>query len=177
MKPIFALALTGLLPMVMNAQGYGPEDENVSYAFADVLSADAIYEEVRSVEPREECFERRSSRNGKYDNTTAGTVVGAIAGAAAGNQVGSGDGRRAATVAGAVIGGLIGREVDASNNPSGSRTRSRQECRVVEAEVTRREVVGYDVQYRYRGEVYMSRVDYDPGARMRIRIAVSPAAP
>jgi len=160
------------------SQGYAEEaafDETVSFAYADVLSAEALYEEIRSIEPREECVDQQVRRNGKYDNTNTGAVVGAIAGATAGNQVGGGDGRRAATVAGAVIGGLIGREVDAQNNPRGSRTEVRRECRTVETEVSRREVVGYDVQYRYRGEVYMSQLDFDPGAKLRIRVAISPA--
>jgi hypothetical protein len=31
------------------------------------------------------------------------------------------------------------------------------------------------VQYRYRGDIYVSRLDYDPGERMRVRVSVSPA--
>jgi hypothetical protein len=30
------------------------------------------------------------------------------------------------------------------------------------------------VEYRYRGEVYMSRLDYDPGERLRVRVSVTP---
>ena len=40
-----------------------------------------------------------------------------------------------------------------------------------------RQLIGYDVEYRYRGEVYMSRLDYDPGERLRVRISVTPARP
>jgi uncharacterized protein YcfJ len=35
--------------------------------------------------------------------------------------------------------------------------------------------VGYDVEYRYRGDVYMSRLPYDPGERLRVRMTISPA--
>lgn len=38
-----------------------------------------------------------------------------------------------------------------------------------------RRIDGYDVEYRYRGEVYLSRLDYDPGERLRVRVSVSPA--
>jgi len=38
-------------------------------------------------------------------------------------------------------------------------------------------VVGYDVQYRFRGEVFSSRLSYDPGEKLRIRVAISPATP
>jgi uncharacterized protein YcfJ len=40
-----------------------------------------------------------------------------------------------------------------------------------------RRLVGYDVEYTYKGEKYMSRLAADPGARLRIRIAVVPDDP
>ena len=33
----------------------------------------------------------------------------------------------------------------------------------------------YDIEYRYRGELYTSRMNYDPGDRIRVRISVTPA--
>jgi uncharacterized protein YcfJ len=96
-------------------------------------------------------------------------VVGAIVGGALGNQVGKGDGRKASTIAGAVIGGAIGRKVDRNNGPApGTR------CRTVDVEREERRVVGYDVEYQYKGDKYMSRLAQDPGSRLRIRIAVTP---
>lgn len=35
--------------------------------------------------------------------------------------------------------------------------------------------VGYDVQYRYRGELFQSRLTEDPGDRLRIRVEITPA--
>ena len=74
----------------------------------------------------------------------------------------------AATVAGAVIGGAIGRRMDRNNGSAGTR------CRTVEVERDERRIIGYDVEYQYKGDTYMSRVDYDPGSRLRIRVSVSP---
>ena len=48
-------------------------------------------------------------------------------------------------------------------------------CRDVDSSVEERRVVGYDVEYRYRGETYMSRLSYDPGERIRVRVSVTPA--
>ena len=39
---------------------------------------------------------------------------------------------------------------------------------------TERQVVAYDVEYQYKGEKYMSRLPYDPGNRLRIRVSVMP---
>lgn len=38
-----------------------------------------------------------------------------------------------------------------------------------------RRIVGYDVEYRYRGEIYMARTGSDPGDRLRVRVSVTPA--
>lgn len=38
-----------------------------------------------------------------------------------------------------------------------------------------RRISGYEVEYRYKGQVYMSHMGYDPGNKLRIRITVAPA--
>ncbi len=151
--------------------------ENISYGYADVLRVDPIFETVVVNEPREECYEREGQyRERSGGDPSGGTVLGAIIGGALGNQVGKGDGRRAATVAGAVIGGAIGHDVDKNNGSAGGRyERGGTTCRTVSTRREDRRVVGYDVEYRYRGEVFMSRLDYDPGERMRVRVAIAPA--
>ncbi|HET7844674.1 MAG TPA: glycine zipper 2TM domain-containing protein [Xanthomonadales bacterium] len=152
-------------------------DENVNYAYADVLRADPIYETIRESQPREECYDERVvTQEPRGGNTTGGTIIGAIVGGALGNQVGKGDGRKAATVAGAVIGGAIGNNVDRNNGPGRSYETTQTRCQVVDGgNYERREIVGYDVEYRYRGDVYMSRLDYNPGDRLRVRVSVTPA--
>lgn len=142
--------------------------ENVSYAYAQVIRVDPIYETVRTRVPEEVCGgeEIREVRG-----SNSGTVVGAIVGAALGNTVGSGDGRQAATVAGAVIGGAIGRN---SDRPSERVIVRDAGCRVVEVEREQRRVASYDVEYVHQGQTYMSRLPYDPGDRLRVRVAVTP---
>jgi uncharacterized protein YcfJ len=148
----------------------GPE--NVSFAYADVLRSTPVYEVFRTSTPREECYDERVVEQRQGDGT-GGAVLGAIIGGALGNQVGKGDGRTAATVAGAVIGGAIG--ADRATRNAGTYEGVERRCRVVEDVREQREVVGFDVEYRYRGEVYMSRLGYDPGDKLRVRVSVAPA--
>ncbi|MBX3724589.1 MAG: glycine zipper 2TM domain-containing protein [Xanthomonadales bacterium] len=146
-----------------------PGAEHVNFAYAQVLRVQAVYAEVEVPRAVEYCENYdRVERNGP--RSAGGTVLGALIGGAIGNQIGSGSGRRAATVAGAVAGGAIG-------HAAGSETRisNEQRCHLVEEYVVETQVTGYDVEYRYRGEVYMSRLDFDPGDRLRIRVSVSPA--
>ena len=153
-----ALFLMAALPA---AAAPPPSGENVTYAYAQVLRATPVHGTVRVRVPEQRC-----ARDG--GDPTGGTVAGAVIGGALGHQAGKGDGRKAATVAGAVIGGAIGRRVDRNNGSAGTR------CRTVEVERDERRIVGYDVEYQYKGDTYMSRVDYDPGSRLRIRVSVTP---
>jgi len=180
-KSTSLLLLAMTLPAVAVAQGRaygppGPPDDNARLVYADVLQVDPIFETVRIEQPREECYDTGARRQGgRYDNTATGTIVGALVGGALGNQVGKGSGRDAATIAGVVIGGAVGREVDADHNPRGRGGETR--CRVVESGYDERRIVGYDVEYRYRGEVFFSRLGYDPGEKLRVRVSVEPVDP
>ena len=111
--------------------------------------------------------------SGSRRSNTGAIVVGALIGGALGNQVGKGDGRKAATIAGAVIGGAIGNDSARRDDYYYSEPQTR--CRTVYEPYNERRIAGYDVQYRYRGDVFMSHLDYDPGERMRVRVSVSPA--
>ena len=160
------LALALLVPgLALGQSRYG--DENVTYGYAQVLRATPVYEMIRVRVPEQRC-EGTSNR----DDGTGGTVAGALVGGALGNQVGKGDGRKASTIAGAVLGGAIGRRIDRNNRVAGA-----GRCRMVEVERDERRLTGYDVEYQYKGETYMSRLAADPGIRLRIRIAVSPDDP
>lgn len=166
-----ALALAGAQA---SAQYRGPDTgENVKVAWADVLRADPVYEQVRSERPHEVCEDVPVQYRESGGNRTAGTVIGAIVGGALGNTVGKGDGRRAATIAGAVAGGAVGNNVASGSDTWYSGVEQR--CRVVTSVRQEDQLVGYDVQYRYRGDVYLARMDYDPGERMRVRVSVAPA--
>ncbi|HLU12975.1 MAG TPA: glycine zipper 2TM domain-containing protein [Arenimonas sp.] len=148
--------------------GYGQGVENVTYGYAQVLRADGVYETVITRIPEERCDEVEYRQSGK---ATTGAVVGALVGAALGNQVGKGDGRKVATVAGAAAGGAIGHNIGKQKEIAEAHERA---CQMVEVERQERRLVGYDVEYMYKGEKYMSRLPYDPGNRLRVRVSVTP---
>lgn len=172
---VLALAILATAGTVEAQQrDYAGGDDNVRVAWADVLRVDPVYDQIDVSRPREECYDEEAvDRRDSRGNNAAGTVIGAIVGGALGNTVGKGDGRKAATVAGAVVGGAIGNNAARRDDRYYSSTETR--CRTVEDRVSERRIIGYDVQYRYRGDVYMSHLDYDPGERMRVRVSVAPA--
>ena len=165
-----ALALALVASGVHAQDGrYANADDNTHYGWADVLRADPVQGVTRTEVPRQECYEQPVVRR-DGGNSTAGTVLGAVIGGVLGNTVGKGDGRKAATVAGAVAGGAIGNRSTRGRDYESTQT----QCREVNTVSEQRRIIGYDVEYRYRGEVYMSRLDYDPGERLRVRVSVTP---
>lgn len=170
------LALTLLAGTVHAQDRYGPPPgrggyDGSHYGWADVLRVDPNYAVVRTEAPQQECYDQPVVRR-EGGNSTAGTVLGAIVGGVLGNTVGKGDGRKAATVVGAVAGGAIGHRAAGSGREyEDTETRCREVSRVSE----QRRITSYDVEYRYRGEVYTSRLNYDPGERLRVRVSVEPA--
>ncbi len=152
----------------------GAEDA-VHFGWADVLRVDPVHESARGQGMHEECDEVPVQRSERRSNSAGGTVIGAIVGGVLGHTIGKGDGRRAATVAGAVVGGAVGNGVSRGGDDS-SYTATETHCiHVPDGSIPEQRIVAYDVEYRYRGEVYMSRVSYDPGDRMRVRVSVLPA--
>jgi uncharacterized protein YcfJ len=145
-------------------------DDNAHYGWADVLRADPVQGVSRTNVPQQQCYDQQVVQRDP-GNSAAGTVLGAVIGGVLGHTVGKGDGRTAATVAGAVAGGAVGNRV---SDHGGDYATTQTRCREVNAVSEQRRIIGYDVEYRYRGEVYMSRLDYDPGERLRVRVSVTP---
>jgi uncharacterized protein YcfJ len=168
--PALILALLAPGAYAQNAR-YPANDDTAHYGWADVLRADPVQAVVRTDAPRQECYDQQVVRRDS-GNSTAGTVLGAVIGGVLGNTVGKGDGRKAATVVGAVAGGAVGNRV---SDHGGDYETTQTRCRQVNAVAEQHRIVGYDVEYRYRGEVYTSRLNYDPGERVRVRVRVEPA--
>ncbi|HSE12439.1 MAG TPA: glycine zipper 2TM domain-containing protein [Rudaea sp.] len=148
-----------------------PLAESVHYGWADVLRVDPVYEEQETqTATHEECYDEQVPVQGP-DTRAGNTVLGAIIGGVIGHSVGKGNGRTAATAAGATVGAVVG---NSTGQPSSGYTVERH-CRQVEGPGVERRISAYDVEYRYRGELYNARMSYDPGDRIRVRISVTPA--
>jgi uncharacterized protein YcfJ len=157
-----------------------------TYDYAQVVSVDPIVRQIRVETPRRECWTDTDA--GRYDRAydrgerpgTAGRMIlGGIIGAAIGNQIGSGDGRRAATVAGALIGSAIGHDAGSRGyDRYGSRgydRRAVERCDVRYESTYEERIEGYNVVYVYGGKRHITRLPYDPGERIKVRVDVAPA--
>lgn len=144
--------------------------------FAQVVSAQPIYRQVEVSEPRNECYDQPVSyREPRYSgDNTAGAVVGAIIGGVVGNQFGGGSGRAVATGVGAVVGASVGSHAGEYDRGRYVRTGYERQCRTVDDVHVENRVDGYDVAYRYHGDVYHTTMPYDPGDRIAVDVSVRP---
>jgi uncharacterized protein YcfJ len=146
---------------------------------ARVLRVLPRLEQVSS--PQEECrmeIERVAPpQNAGQAHSLGGAIVGGLAGGILGNQVGGGSGRTAATALGAVGGALVGDRVGGSlDNQAqyGPVERQVQRCTVVNRVIERN--AGYDVSYTYNGRTYNTVMPNDPGANLRVNVAITPVS-
>jgi uncharacterized protein YcfJ len=131
--------------------------------FARVIESRPVYEASNR---REECWNPRAGhfeeRRETRDSTKNGTVAGALLGGVLGHQIDSGAG----TVGGALLGGIIGNQIDKGHNSNPQDDLDYSRCRIVGD--SGRNLQGYDVRYAYRGREYVTRMDRQPGQRLRL---------
>jgi uncharacterized protein YcfJ len=151
---------------------------STEYDYARVRHVEPIVRQVRVETPSRECYDDVryvESRPHISDPEVGGrTLVGALIGGVVGHQFGSGRGRDAATIAGAAIGAGVGYDAAARRSAS-VREEIVQRCEVRYEKRYEERVDGYRVTYEYNGREYTTRLPYDPGSRIRVRVAVAVA--
>lgn len=137
--------------------------------YARIVSVTPQFEQVNY--PRQEC---RTEYVPVYRETrgVGGSIIGGIAGGILGNQVGGGSGRTVATAAGAIAGAIVGDRVENHGQGGAVEQQEVRNCRMVDNWQQRNN--GYAVTYDYQGRTGTVVLPYDPGQRLRVRVAVSP---
>ena len=153
-------------------------DRGGEYDYARVVDVRPLRRQVRVSEPVRECWEEVSyAQDGPFSsNHIRGTLLGGLVGVAVGNQIGHGRGKDVSRAAGAIIGGAIGHNVsrDRQRQRYGDGRTYYERCDVRYRDSWEERVDGYDVTYEYAGREYLTRMPYDPGDRIRVRVDVSP---
>lgn len=159
-----------------HGQDDGYDDDG--YDYAPVTHVEPVVRQVRVKTPRRECWDETQaveSRPHISDPAVGGrTLIGAIIGGVVGHQFGSGRGRDVATIAGTAIGARVGYD-SASRAYAGSEERVVQRCSVRYDQQYEERIDGYRVTYEFNGREYTTRLPYDPGRKIRVRVAVAPA--
>ena len=184
-KPILALTAAALM-LTQQAFAQGYEADGTFYDYAKVLDVEPIVSVVRVQTPQRECWDeevvhrapRRGYHAGAHSFTPA--ILGGILGGVVGNQFGHGSGKTAMTVGGALLGASVGNDLARRSHRAYGRghtytyTTTEERCRVTNAYHEEERIDGYRVRYRYKGEIFQTLLDHDPGPRLRVRVQLSP---
>ena len=100
------------------------------------------------------------------DELTEEEIIGGIAGGLLGNQLGKGNGKKVTTAGGALAGSIIARNLMGN----GQQQASARNCN--RSFEDRKVIVGYEVDYEYRGQTFTGRLPYDPGEYVEISVEV-----
>jgi len=157
---------------------------STSYQQARVINVEPRYETVTYRVPTQQCrletvpvrYESGPRRGGR---SYTAPIVGAIIGGVVGNAVVHGKTRkRTATAVGAVLGASIGADVSRQQRnryaAAPASYISEEVCETVDEIREERTITGYQVEYRFAGETYVTLMDQDPGRFLRVRVDVTP---
>jgi uncharacterized protein YcfJ len=143
------------------------------YDYAKVISSTPVVRYVNVKTPVRECWQETRYYT-TYEPRHRGpgrTIAGAIIGGVVGHQFGSGRGNDAATIAGSMLGAAVARgpveRIEYARPVERCETRYRDQ--------REQRIDGYDVVYRYQGQRYSTRMPYDPGKRIKVRVDIRPA--
>ncbi|TYT27176.1 glycine zipper 2TM domain-containing protein [Luteimonas viscosa] len=141
--------------------------------------ADSYDGDYRNGYPHDPYRDQRRDDNGRL----VATVLGGIAGAVLGSRIGDGSGQVIGTAVGSMVGGAAGRGIYEANRRDRDAT-----VTVCEPDPYRGDGYGgydaygsdaydgtvgeYDVTYEYGGREYLTRTNYHPGDRIRVRVDV-----
>lgn len=149
-------ALSPLLPatLLLAASAVAPahaqqtviQIENVRTEYARVLRAQPVYQTLRATAMVEEC-EDGAAETEEESRSGLARVVGAVKDAL-----------------------TPGSDKDRKDVPD----KPREGCELVPTEREFRRPIAYDVDYVHHGVKYRSRMPYDPGNRLRVRVSVTP---
>lgn len=155
--------------------------------YAKVTAVEPIYQTVRQEVPREQCWNERvqvsdNHYRGGHQRSSTPTLVGALVGGALGNELGHHKrNKQVGAVVGALLGGSIGRDIQRQHHREQYRGhgqhvsyRTEQHCETVYETETEQQLVGYQVDYKYRGHFYQTETARHPGERLRVQVAVTP---
>jgi uncharacterized protein YcfJ len=150
MHPIRALAvilLFSAIALPACAQGVVIQTENVRTEYARVLRAEPVYQTLRATTMIETCDQPAAVTQEDEPKRGLAKVVGAVKDAL---TPGPGDKEK---------------------------VESREDCRMIPADREFRRPIAYDVDYVHHGIKYRSRLPYDPGNRLRVRVSITPIVP
>ena len=169
-KTLLAFTASAALAFSVNAsahnnKGHDRHDHEPQIR-ARVVDVDPIYQTIRVEYPEQQCRYEESDRAERHRTHYVAPeklLLGGLIGGVIGHELGRNHNQDAATVTGAVIGTVVAHNVGTQHYQGDHRNPPGKHCRVETRYRTEKQLMGYRVTYRYRGELYTTRMQEHPG--------------
>jgi len=172
---ITTLACTPLLAEASHKNKHHRQHQQSYTTFARVTHVEPIVRYVEVNRPYEECYDYEREHKGRRSPLLQKSHNSGIAPQTKTTQPQKEKGNIISSTIGQKISQRQTKEQRHSQNQSHNRGhRQHQECRVVHRSHREKRIDGYLVHYRYKGENFETRLPYDPGDRMEVRVSVTP---
>jgi len=163
--------ITAAPPSTLHNKHHSGAQKHTDYA--KVTDVDPIYKTVSHRVPERSCWTETVYEPVSSSSSYTPTILGTLIGGAIGNEVGhSNKNKKVGAVAGALLGASIAGNYSNSSNKSVAR--DTEVCETQHRTEYEERLVGYNVQYRYQGRTYHSRMDRRPGSRIKVAVQVKP---
>ena len=142
------------------------------YDFARVSSAQPIVETIQRRAPVQCNYSSYPTNHYPQEQRRSATsaLLGGLIGAAIGNELGH---KKSNKRVGAVAGGLLGASIGSDLNKRSPRY-NQPACKNQYDVEYHDQVVGYNVQYRYKGNTYYTQTREHPGKRLQLKLRFEP---
>ena len=156
-------------------------NKHQQFGYGKVLEVSPLYDIITTSTPVKQCWQEPVKqtyrmRNDHGHGSAVGTLAGGLIGGIIGHQFGKGRGKRVATAVGTLVGAQIGHD-NAHKSHAYTDTETvgyRDVCEVTQKNSYEKVIDGYQVTYRYKGNQYETRMPYDPGDRVKLKVNVNP---
>jgi uncharacterized protein YcfJ len=143
-RTLMPLLLASMAASAWAQQGDPGQAENVRIDYAQVLRAEPVYQTLRATSMVERCEDPGPAQE-EAPRSGLSRVIGAVKGVLTPDP-----------------------KVEEVAPSAGG------ECRMVPVDREFRRPIAWDVDYVHKGVKYRSRLPYDPGNRLRVRVSVTP---
>ena len=146
-------------------------EDNFHYDYATVMQSKPVYRIVEVTSEERRCQQLETRYQQPVRNSANNSLIGGILGAAVGHALGHRSKHRAGTT---VAGAIVGASLASDNGRTVTRTKLENHCKMVPTSWEEERIIGYNVVYRYNDRTFETRLPFEPGDSLKIRVLLSP---
>lgn len=157
--------------------GHKPNQSYNDVNYAKVVNVEPVTRMLKHKVPEQTCWNETVRYSERSHSSSTPAIVGGLLGATIGHSLGNRkhkSNRIIKTVALGALGASIGHDISRNARNEQTRYGTEERCEVSYHTRYEEKVVAYNVQYRYRGKTYYTKMDYHPRNTIPVQVNIRP---